>query len=135
MRTQACFLRGNAMSPLNDALGNPARSLPPRGPSLPENGGFAGISQDSHIFTVNLPHEISYCVLAWEESIKDLYFSPTLKYTGDSKSECLMAEFYKIRTAHSIMNSGFINIISIVLSLLSLKRIPCLPVGTLRKYH
>lgn len=134
-RTQPRFLRGNDTAPLNGALGNPARSLPPRGPSLPRNGEVTGIFHYSHVFTVKLSHEISYCGLAWEESIKDLHFSPTLKYTGDSKSERLMAEFYKIRTAHSIMNKGFINIISIVFSLFSLKRIPCLPVGTLGKYH
>lgn len=72
-------------------------------------------------------------MLAWEESIKDLYFSPTLKYTGDFKSELLMAEFYKIRTAHSIMNKGFINIISIVLSLFPPQKNSMSPRGNLMK--
>lgn len=132
-RTQPRFLRGNDTAPLNGALGNPARSLPPRGPSLPRNGEVTGIFHYSHVFTVKLSHEISYCGLAWEESIKDLHFSPTLKYTGDSKPKRLMAEFYKIRTAHSIMNKGFINIISIVFSLFFPQKNSMSPCGNLRK--
>lgn len=76
---------------------------------------------------------MQYCSLRFlgRNQLRLLYFSQTFKYTGESNSLLLMAVFYKIRTARSIINKGSINIVNIVLRLFSpLHRIPCLPNGT-----